>query len=519
VLVDSKRQEIVALAIDSAGTLYAAAVGETHLAAAAEGAGVTVTVTAEAPAGDEAKPEAGPRARDIHAPGGSPAPAAPVASPPAPGAELWRIDPDGFGRPIWTTKSETVYALAPEAGRGVWVGTGPDGSLYRIDPEGRATWYGKVGPGPISSLASSAGRLCLLGSSPSRLASLGPKTAASGTIESRVFDARFFSRWGILRWVLDPGVKTGLAMAVRSGNTEEPDATWSDWAPLASPSSSSDEGPVAAPPGRFVQWRATFTRTQEAGPSLSEVELRFRPRNLAPRVENVAILPAGAAFQAQPTGAPPGTETPFLSNRYAEDVLHILASGHRQPPNLRRFVLPGARTVTWEGQDDNGDELVYDVLVSGRDEELWRPLAKRLPETFLTWDARSLADGWYRLKIIATDTPNNPAEETLTGERTSEPFVVDNTPPTLSALEVTEHGRKAVIAFRASDTEGRIGYAEYAIDSGEWRILIPEDRVEDQRSETYRFEVDLPGSGARVIAVRVADEGGNWTTAQAIVGK
>src|SRR5439155_1786655 len=120
-----------------------------------------------------------------------------------------------------------------------------------------------------------------------------------------------------------------------------------------SPSDPSEGVPVSAPPARFVQWRASFSRTQGGGPSLSEVELRFRPRNLAPRIENVAILPAGAAFQVQPTGAGPGTETPFLSNRYAEDVRHFLASGHRQPPNLGRFVLPGARAVTWGGQDDH----------------------------------------------------------------------------------------------------------------------------------------------------------------------
>lgn len=522
VLVDSKRQEIVSIALDAAGGLYAAAVGDQPTSLSVEAAAATITVTAEAPPPEEPRiepPGSRPEGRTQGA-GAAPVHAEPPAPPPPPGAEVWRVDPDGFARTIWTTRIETVYALSADGGRGVYAGTGPEGSLYRIEPDGRASWFGKYEGGPISALAAFEGRLLILGAAPARLRGLGPALAESGTIESHVFDARVFSLWGSLRWVLEPPRAGGVSMSVRSGNTEDPDATWSEWTVSAAAGDPSEGAPVAAPPGRFVQWRASFARvTSGAQPVLSEVELRFRPRNVAPRIETITILPAGVAFQVQPSGGQPGSEAPFLSNPYADDVLRFLAGGHRAIPNYRRFYLAGARTVTWEGSDENGDDLSFDVLISGRDESRWRPVARRVVDGFLTWDSRGFEDGWYRLQVIGSDAPENPEEETRTGEKMSEPFVIDNTPPRIDELTMKRRDRKAVISFRVSDTAGRISFAEYALDAGAWRILLPEDRVEDSKVETYRFEIEMPDDGEHVAVVRAADEGGNWVSRQVVVKK
>ena len=58
------------------------------------------------------------------------------------------------------------------------------------------------------------------------------------------------------------------------------------------------------------------------------------------------------------------------------------------------------------------------------------------------------------------------------------PFVVDNTPPTLTPLEVTQHGRKAVLAFRAAGKPvyawlSSGGEAEYLLASAAGTIAMP----------------------------------------------
>jgi hypothetical protein len=47
-----------------------------------------------------------------------------------------------------------------------------------------------------------------------------------------------------------------------------------------------------------------------------------------------------------------------------------------------------------------------------------------------------MADGRYRLKLVAKDTPENPIGQALSTEKVSEPFVVDNTGPALKEFQV-----------------------------------------------------------------------------------
>src|SRR5439155_18932169 len=50
-----------------------------------------------------------------------------------------------------------------------------------------------------------------------------------GTFESTVHDAKTTARWGRIRWTAVLSPEGQLLCQTRSGNTPEPDATWSDW--------------------------------------------------------------------------------------------------------------------------------------------------------------------------------------------------------------------------------------------------------------------------------------------------
>lgn len=73
------------------------------------------------------------------------------------------------------------------------------------------------------------------------------------TFTSMVFDAGTVVTWGKATWTATVPSGTTLVFETRSGNTPAPDSTWSAWAPV------NNGGIVASPPGRYLQYRVTFT--------------------------------------------------------------------------------------------------------------------------------------------------------------------------------------------------------------------------------------------------------------------
>ena len=52
----------------------------------------------------------------------------------------------------------------------------------------------------------------------------------------------------------------------------------------------------------------------------------------------------------------------------------------------------------------------------------------------MSFDSALLPDGNYEVKVVASDSPDHTDADALTGERVSEAFVVDTTPPVPGAL-------------------------------------------------------------------------------------
>ena len=57
------------------------------------------------------------------------------------------------------------------------------------------------------------------------------------------------------------------------------------------------------------------------------------------------------------------------------------------------------------------------------------PEGPRLTETTFEWDTRTVTDGQYQVKVVASDALANPPGDGKTTSRVSEYYVVDNTPP------------------------------------------------------------------------------------------
>jgi hypothetical protein len=127
-----------------------------------------------------------------------------------------------------------------------------------------------------------------------------------------------------------------------------------------------------------------------------------------------------------------------------------------------------------------------------------------------------MPDGRYTLKIVASDAASNPSESARTGERTSQSFEVDNTPPRVANLtaEAIQNGHRVV--FAAEDDISAIQSVEYAVNSGKWTIVFPTDGIADSKQESFDFT--LPGyrdGGIYTLVVKVTDVLGNTVTARA----
>src|SRR5262249_39779681 len=89
----------------------------------------------------------------------------------------------------------------------------------------------------------------------------------SGTFYSRVFDALGPVNWATITWAKTTPPGTGVAISVRTGNSAVPDASWTDFAPIAAPG-----GFIAT--SRYVQYKADLT-TSDASitPSLDDTTI------------------------------------------------------------------------------------------------------------------------------------------------------------------------------------------------------------------------------------------------------
>jgi hypothetical protein len=142
-----------------------------------------------------------------------------------------------------------------------------------------------------------------------------------------------------------------------------------------------------------------------------------------------------------------------------------------------------------------------------------------------------LPDGGYALKVVANDAPVHTDAEALTGEKVSEVFVVDTTPPVPGVLTATmvagtpASTRSTIHAtLEARDATSPIAHAEYSLDAGPWQYLEPVGKVSDSLTERYDFTVAVPAATTpvpdakeHVLAIRVYDRYENVVAVKAVV--
>ncbi len=515
-LLDSPMEEIRALAVDRFGTVFVLASSSKGLTVATPskpespiettgGVLPILTIQALSAIGDKSKEPKG----SVTAPGGEKDSAGAKSS-------IYALSKDGSLETIYASKDSMLYDIVARNDGSLVVATGGKGRLLSIDTAKQVNVLTDSPEEQITRLVAGGDTLWVAGSNQGKVYKLQSQRAQTGTYESKAMDAKTVATWGKISWRVGGNSGGAVEISTRSGNTDKPDTSWSDWSP---PYTGAAGQNVVSPKARYLQWRATFKRGAAPGAydALERLNIAYLQQNLRPQVVSITPIPYGVALQKTPSLQ---TGTLILSTTSSEPA--SLNSPRergkeRQPLSPRQVLQPGAQSFTWKATDDNDDDLVYSIYFRGDGESDWKLLEKRLTDTFYTLDSAALPDGMYTLKVVASDEESNPYGKFLIGELVSKPFVISNSTPLVEATGHKVQGKRVEAQFRSHVTTGRIATGEFSIDGGPWSLVFPTDGIADSAQEDFQFQTAELAAGEHVIGVRSSDANGNTGTTKIVV--
>ena len=478
----------------------------------------------------------------------------------APSGEIYKIEPDGTPRVHFNKSRGALYGLLGD-GSGTLYACG-GGAVMRIEPDGQATLLSDRKNAQFTALAwDDQGRMLAGSANIGTIYRLAP--SVSGSFESTVHDAKLPSRWGRMRYTGMMPDKAVLTVESRSGNTHEPDSTWSPW---QAPASRDGGMFVTSPPARFLQYRILL-QAEAGSPSLRDMSIAYLPRNQAPKLTLAA--PAGGeiwkgtqalkwaavdadkdtltyeiAYSAdggvtwKPVGETLGPAAPAPEPAPAKPE-RASAEGalerYRKQLDADTALSPQQRDENYE----KAKSLVERFLKDTPDSTPAGPPPAARPgaapaaappasppsaakpagvtrQATLNWDTKQVPDGIYVLRVVATDRASNPSDA-LQDTQLSEPFIVSNTPPQVFLFEkgivVDAERRAAAVGF----VSGRVSLkaAQYRVGEGEWTAVDPEDGIWDSAFEHFRFVTSPAAAGSQTLELKVFDAAGNVQTSKA----
>ncbi len=387
------------------------------------------------------------------------------------------------------------------------------GGLFAVDANGSATQLYAVAKGYFTALElvrgrlyaaeGTRGRVITVGSDESTATaydvkerqvlalSLGGKIRAFGTGDgaalyrvggrgktyytSGAYDTTNVSGFGMISFRTSGRV----TVQTRSGNTAEPNAAWSRWQAVAPKGTLGgfQRGLVRSPAGRYVQYRINWPGGSKA--VVHHVQLHFTAINRAPHWHHLKV------------GSTSTGKTPVQKAGWIKKVTSVA---------------PNQLKISWKVTDPDGDPLVYRVRFRALGDVRWRKIGdKPLTTTFVNWRTDNLPDGWYEIRVTATDERANSVSRTITRHRLSVPVLVDHNKPTFVGLRV----RGNIAAGLVRDSYSRITGIAYSVDGKIWFGVDAVDGNFDQEAERFNFRLPKLQPGVHTLLVRAHDAAGN----------
>lgn len=391
--------------------------------------------------------------------------------------QLWVITPGERSRKLFSSEQGHITAVQWSQDNAVYAATGKEGQIHRVELDGRSALWVDVDERQVLAIELRAAQPMFITSDAGavyRVLASGAQSGKDALWTSKVLDAQFRSRFGELTFRKRGGVR----FQTRSGSTEKPDATWSDW------SSDLDKpGPIRSPAARFLQIRAKLATagldatTKEAS-ELYAVTAYYLPLNQAAQVQDITVKPKVGK---------------------AKD------DGTIEPTSLY--------ALEWKIENPDNDRLRYRLTFRPEGEPRGRAILREsdvLTKTSYDWETESIPDGYYRIAIEASDELESPQDAVFKTVTESEPFLVDNHKPSVEGLVFANGHLRGV----ARDVPGPLTKLERAIDGGEQVPFFPSDEILDTAQEAFDLVLPKLEPGRHVLAVRATDSRGNRGSAE-----
>ncbi len=454
-----------------------------------------------------------------------------VAAATGPRGALIRIAPDGSTTPAYerSTGGFTSLCAAPDG----TVYAAGSGSVYAL--RGAAAWpLDNATDVDVLGLCAAPDGALFAGTGNAGGILVSPaQPATQGTYESVAHDAGTPARWGHVRCMGSTPEGGKLTIETRSGMSAEPDASWSGWSPVGGA-----DMRIGSPAARYLQYRVGLVAGAGGSPTLRDIALTYLPRNQAPKVSFQA--PAGgewwsgkqavrwsatdpdkdtlsyelfiakaeggpwqavaAAKAAEapaqatptPTAAPapaPSKAKPAAKPQTVADVQAVVDAHPDMPAELRKALLDRAKELNAERDAAKADAPKAPA----------EPTVTR--ETTRTMETSVLADGAYRLKVVASDRPSN-GDDAQQAEVVSERIYIANRLPLLLVSEAKVGAdRRVEIRGVALHRTAPVSGVQYRVDGGQWLSAQPADGLFDTTLETFVLRTDALPAGQHTVEV------------------
>lgn len=488
ILFESPFEEIKAISLDGGGNIYVAAggivsrpdikqVADSQVKAQTD---VSITVT----------------------PSAASTPKVVSLGPKQPSA-LYRISSEGIFKKIWSSNEDLIYSLLwDRSQRKLIFGTGNRGRIFTVDRQEKISLLFQKDSEQVYSLVSQDSKTYILGNNPPNLSVFYPEQNYNGEYVSRVYDTRLPSSWGRVEWEAELPKDTFLQVQTRSGNSNEPNQTWSDWSP---PYQKSRGEQILNPRARYLQFKIMFkTDSGKVSPRVQRVTLFYLQTNIAPEITRLEFLPVNDVFLEPPSQEDKiwGLDNPSSHEVSAKDRTKSVVMA-------KKVKKKGFQTVVWDAVDQNGDNLQYSISFRAENDRRWRLLEEKRTEKVFAFETLSFPDGEYVLRIDADDSLSNPPGMELTTQKESRVLVVDNSLPFIKEFQSEREGNNVLLSFSAQDAFSRIKEVMILVRPEGWKSVFPVDGVCDSKLETFDVTLTLPVRFDDMITVKVVDEHDN----------
>jgi hypothetical protein len=395
---------------------------------------------------------------------------------------LYCLHTNGIAEKIWTSETEYIYsACYDEKNSAVLIGTGDSGRVYRVKKDGSFAIVYESDSAQVFKIvgknkSSSDNGFTLITNNTASVAQIQDTLNNKGIYFSDVYDLQIQSRLGRLYWEAETGPQTDVQLFVRTGNSNVPDNTWTQW---SAPFGDSENSPLNIQDCRYFQLKALLnSRNATESPYLDRVRIFYIQSNLGPQLKKIEIkkpLPVPAA--------------------------EVLVLGDKPSITSQKIKNTDYLSVAWEARDLNKDKLKYNIYLKKDNSQNWILIKEDLTESKLELETRLYQDGKYVLRVEADDSLSNPPSISKSAALESSPFLIDSTAPEVSNVSITG----STIRFTVEDKTSLIARVLYSFDGKLWYPVFPEDMINDSKIENYNFNLNkLPSR--KFIFLKVMDE-------------